>query len=391
MIKKLLKRVFIVLMITLAIMQPMQYKVNAQSKVDVVLARARSFIGSAQFAGFCQRFVRVSFEAVGIYGWAPSATDAGNYWIVSTSRDNIPVGATVYFTSNTQYGHVGIYTGNGCMIHAYNVVCEEPISDYWWSRFRGWGYQGGVAPDGSATVSTTPLVQKDTTNPVVSDAVIAFQADGTFLISGKASDNRGLDRVIFGVRSSGGDVKYYAGTINNGVVTSKGHIADFGYVEGNYTIAMTAVDLSGNQATCVGNTILADVNPPEIYDVIAGFSENDTCIVKYKIKDVGQVSSKSEMGNEIKYDDENGFYYSEYEINGNIVCDTITVTDSTGHTKSEWICFERKQVNLKDEIENKEEMKLSLYNESNPKTILRDFIHNEIYSDMYEIDIFVAA
>lgn len=116
-------------------------------KAQSVLDKARSLIGVTTYRGKCQQFVRLMYQEAGVYASSPHAKDAGNKWIQDTSRDNIPVGATVYFDSpySPKYGHVGIYAGNGKMIDATNTTVKEHDIGNWWKHYRGWGYHGGKA------------------------------------------------------------------------------------------------------------------------------------------------------------------------------------------------------------------------------------------------------
>ena len=66
--------------------------------------------------------------------------------------DNIPVGAAVYLRSKKQgtagyiHGHVGIYVGNGYVVHALSTVRKDSLS-YLLSKtynYLGWGWQAGV-------------------------------------------------------------------------------------------------------------------------------------------------------------------------------------------------------------------------------------------------------
>ena len=72
-------------------------------------------------------------------------------FLVSGSKENIPVGATVYGHSyrynakcgNHDAGHVGIYVGNGNVVSRENTVklrtLQEWINVYGW---KGWGWNG---------------------------------------------------------------------------------------------------------------------------------------------------------------------------------------------------------------------------------------------------------
>lgn len=126
-----------------------EYSSNA-TQVDLAIAYARSQLGSRKYNSFCQRFVRVCFEAAGIeqtVGVA-SAKEACSLWRVSSSRENIPVGAVLYFDTGV-YGHSAIYLGNNRMIHALSRVVEQEISDSFWDLYMGWGWQAGQVPDGT--------------------------------------------------------------------------------------------------------------------------------------------------------------------------------------------------------------------------------------------------
>ena len=101
----------------------------------------------------CQKWVaNVYFQA----GQSPRqsracATEAANAFLVSGSKENIPVGATVYGHSykynakcgNHDAGHVGIYVGNGNVVSRENTVklrtLQEWINVYGW---KGWGWNG---------------------------------------------------------------------------------------------------------------------------------------------------------------------------------------------------------------------------------------------------------
>lgn len=119
-----------------------------QRMVDVAL----SYLGNTGYNGYCQKFVRVVGEKIGLpSGGAPTALDACDWWRVSTSMDNIPVGATVYLRSKKRsslgykYGHVGIYIGNGQVVHAQETVKQSSLSSMLNSYdYLGWGWQAGV-------------------------------------------------------------------------------------------------------------------------------------------------------------------------------------------------------------------------------------------------------
>lgn len=119
---------------------------------QTVANTAISMVGKTGYSGYCQRFVRVVLERCGVYARtdASSALDACNKWRVSTSMDDIPVGAAVYLRRKTSgsagydYGHVGIYIGNGFVVHAQDTVKKTSLSELTKTyNYLGWGWQAG--------------------------------------------------------------------------------------------------------------------------------------------------------------------------------------------------------------------------------------------------------
>lgn len=124
-----------------------------------VAQKGKSYVNGRQVAHYCQRFVAMAYQQAGLpYGNAGSATHAGNMWIVSKRRDDIPVAAAVYFTSPTDKvnGHVGIYIGNGQVCHTFPAVTIMSLSaiiarGY---GYRGWGWNAGTKPSGAESAAS---------------------------------------------------------------------------------------------------------------------------------------------------------------------------------------------------------------------------------------------
>lgn len=158
-----------------------------QTQLDAILAYGRARIGSTNYNGYCQLFVRECYQAAGlIAGYnAPSAATAWEWWGISTSTDNIPIGACLYFDTSSSYDHVGIYTGNGKMLHAVSTVREETISTYFWSVFMGWGFQTGTQPSGSqyehGAAEASYTLSSNTTLPGINSLAVGqgFSIKGT--------------------------------------------------------------------------------------------------------------------------------------------------------------------------------------------------------------------
>ncbi|TYQ14559.1 UNVERIFIED_CONTAM: hypothetical protein Cloal_0905 [Acetivibrio alkalicellulosi] len=121
-----------------------------------VVTFAESKVGTSYANGYCLRFVRQCFEhCYGFYSSACCANKYGNSYVRSSSKNNIPLGADVFFygssitcsTCKNKCGHVGIYVGNGYIVHGWNGKIVKTTIDYVVSRgypYRGWGYHGNV-------------------------------------------------------------------------------------------------------------------------------------------------------------------------------------------------------------------------------------------------------
>ncbi len=111
-----------------------------------------SRVGQTYTKNACLAFVKECFVNLG----GPQSTSCcaynyGNSFIVSTSKDNIPIGADVFFgnknikcgSCGNYCGHIGIYVGNGQMVHASGGEILKTSLNYV-SNYRGWGYHGGI-------------------------------------------------------------------------------------------------------------------------------------------------------------------------------------------------------------------------------------------------------
>ena len=126
------------------------------SQVQNIVNWARKKVGSTAYKGRCQAFVADAYAYGG--GMArrsqSTATAAYKAWCISKSKNNVPVGAAVYFNgSNSSVGHVGLYVGNGQVIHAYPKIIVSSL--YSIPGYRGWGWNGGVKPNGASSSYST--------------------------------------------------------------------------------------------------------------------------------------------------------------------------------------------------------------------------------------------
>lgn len=125
---------------------------NGQKRL-LNIALSRETLGAKK--GQCQKWVANVYVKAGQKPRQSRAcaTEAANAWLRSGSKNNIPIGATIYGShswnyktkcGNHQAGHVGIYVGNGLVASREGSVTLKPI-DKWIQGYgyRGWGWNGG--------------------------------------------------------------------------------------------------------------------------------------------------------------------------------------------------------------------------------------------------------
>ena len=119
---------------------------NDTQKEIVKVAASAADYGIAAVENQCQAWVADIYQKVlGSRGHAPSAITAGRAWSVSSDWSKIQIGATVYGTSNNQYGHVGIYIGNGIVVHNLDGYVKTQSLESWVQTYSGmcWGWENG--------------------------------------------------------------------------------------------------------------------------------------------------------------------------------------------------------------------------------------------------------
>lgn len=124
---------------------------NDQQKKVVSVALNASKYGISAKSGYCQAWVAdVYWKALGgTRKSSDSALTAGYLWSVSRDFSQIQVGATVYGNKNAVNGHVGIYIGNGQVIHNASSCVKIESLQSWIKKYSGskpccWGWNGGV-------------------------------------------------------------------------------------------------------------------------------------------------------------------------------------------------------------------------------------------------------
>lgn len=118
---------------------------DMQRKLVAVVTNSESYGISAK-SGYCQAWVADVYQAVtGSRVSAHCALCAADMWAVSQDFSKIQVGATVYGYASNPYGHVGIYIGNGKVIHNLSGTIKVQSLESWVKDFKGfaWGWENG--------------------------------------------------------------------------------------------------------------------------------------------------------------------------------------------------------------------------------------------------------
>ena len=156
MIKKIMS-VILAFTITLSLLPVLSTTVDAaayDSAEVIAVAQKYADKGSSRWKGLCLAFVAYCFnEAYGVYSTTCCAYRYGTSFIDNTSDEDIPLGADVFFAGSKEVcdycgsncGHVGIYAGDGNIIHSWGgKVCVSSIDfvvgcGY---KYRGYGWHG---------------------------------------------------------------------------------------------------------------------------------------------------------------------------------------------------------------------------------------------------------
>ena len=177
-----------------------------------------SKVGASVPQASCLAFIADGFAALGATRSSSCcAYNYGSSYIVSTSMDNIPVGADVFLNWNSKYSytkyvcptcgqychHIGVYVGDGYVVHTSGgKVIKTSLSDlvnYWNMDFRGWGYHGNIIISDSASYNPFSNVYTSNisdTNAQVNGELASLQyvTEAGFYIS-KNADMSGYTQV----------------------------------------------------------------------------------------------------------------------------------------------------------------------------------------------------
>lgn len=115
-----------------------------QRKVIEIATNSDSY-GIPANPGYCQAWAAYVYGAAGLpIDGSSCAYQSGVRYGVSNDWSIVPPGAAVYGYSGSQYGHVGIYVGNGLVYHNIGGVAVDTLSD-WIRKYDGfcWGWEAG--------------------------------------------------------------------------------------------------------------------------------------------------------------------------------------------------------------------------------------------------------
>lgn len=118
-----------------------------------------SLVGNSVQKDSCMAFVANCFAALGATRSSGCcAWGYGNTYCTHSSKNDIPIGADVFFNSEGtkvdavyhghHCGHIGIYVGDGYIVHAYSGKVQKMKIDTVISHgyiYRGWGIHGNVS------------------------------------------------------------------------------------------------------------------------------------------------------------------------------------------------------------------------------------------------------
>lgn len=132
-----------------------------------IVSACENAVDSYYPRGYCLAWVCDMFDET--YGYESTACCAKKYadsYTDSKDRNTIPLGADVFFSANNAVcgncgrncGHIGIYVGNGYIVHNWaGVIRKMKITEVESSgyRFIGWGYHANKSLTGSTSAATT--------------------------------------------------------------------------------------------------------------------------------------------------------------------------------------------------------------------------------------------
>ncbi len=302
-IKKMISIMISAVMVILSVSYSanIDYQLNANAQVILtetqIVNELLSKVGSPYDIDYCLRFVDEFWESMGgSRTGACCAYTAGNAVVTSTSIDNIPIGADVFFYHYNDWtcdkcgnipGHIGIYIGNGYIVDAANgTIRNVPISYFnhgdW--AYRGWGIHPGITIQGS-----------DDTSPIISEPFISKVDASGYTVNCTVKDDSGIESVKFPTwttENGQDDIIWGIGTGNGNSFSYRVNISEHNNEKGEYLTHIYAYDRNGNwSAISVGVTIpQTDKIDPVLSDIEVSQVDQTGYTVKCKVTDNYNIS-----------------------------------------------------------------------------------------------------
>lgn len=186
-----------------------------------VVEYLNSQVGKAHPGNRCLLFVSKSFENLGFQG-RYGLNSAQSYWNslkaqgrTNSSMDNIPIGADVFFKTN-EFGHIGIYVGNGEFVHAGTKVYKtklwgDPVDgNYYGRNYLGWAWHDYVnikaeAPKPVEQPKTYPIPGNSSSDIANGVYYISYEASPNMLISSVNGSGTERDNIYIDDKGNGED------------------------------------------------------------------------------------------------------------------------------------------------------------------------------------------
>ncbi len=132
------------------------------TQLEKILSWANERIGSSEFHNYCQKFVYHAVAAgIGEHDPSISAKVAREKWMIKGTSASLkpPAGAAVYFIGTgikgALNGHVALSIGNGYIIDPVTTIQKTKLRRDMNGGYLGWGWEGGTAPEGSQTFTSS--------------------------------------------------------------------------------------------------------------------------------------------------------------------------------------------------------------------------------------------
>lgn len=147
--------------------------INFYSWSEAAIDWALEKVGNREWSNYCLRFVANAFRQQGPEPegeWHSAWEASQNLALCEQDHIGAPRGALIFFgqTEKNQNGHVGIYLGNGKLLHAYGSVRIDDLDEvktlengYLIGPYIGWAYppekwRPAPTPEPIHATSTTP-------------------------------------------------------------------------------------------------------------------------------------------------------------------------------------------------------------------------------------------